>query len=299
MKKCIYLFLVIITIVSCKKDDDPEVIENNSKRPHIVSNYKNGDLETKLEYIYNSDQLSEIKDITPVIEGAMQLQYKYELVYQMPVISLDLHIGYNGDLTHFAKFNYVYNNSKLSQLDLYRGPEFDQIEESQIYTYENNLLVLAETKKDLGAGMQLTGRRDFEYENQRLKKCNYYSQSNSDDWWVHRFQSYIYEENQIEVSTIRQVDSLYWDKVINTFEGDKLIHSEFYGRNIYDELEYSREMFFVYDTEGYLLEQRTEEDNDVFIVNFEYESGEDNLDLFSNPESQIYEFSSLFNFKFD
>lgn len=299
MKKYIYLFLVIVTVISCKKDDDPETSKSNSKRPHITSYFKNGDLETKLEYIYNSDQISEIKDITPVIEGEMQLQYKYEFDYQLPVISINLNINYNADWTHFAKANYVINNSKVSRFDMYVAPDFVQIKESEVYTYENNLLILAESKNDLGNGLQTTEKRDYEYENQRLLKCNYYSHSNSDDWWVHRFQSYTYTTNHIEVSTIRQVDSLYWDKVINTFEDDRLIHSEFYGRNIYDELEFSREIFFLYDTDGNLIEQQTEEDNDIYITKFEYELGKDNLDLFRNPESQIYEFSSIFNFQFD
>ena len=300
MKKYLTILLSILLLISCSKDEDIEVEESNSKRPHITSYYKNGLLESKLEYVYNNNQLVEIIDITPVQEGSMHLSYKYEFDYKMPVVSLNLFVGYTEELTHFFRLDYIYSNSKLSQLDLSRAPEFEQVTESQFYTYSNNQLVLIESKTDFGSGMELRDKIDYEYDDsQRIKRCNYYEHSDLEGWWIHRFQSYTYNTNQVEVSTIREIDSLYFDKVVNNFEGEKLTHTEFYGRNFDDELEFTKEIFFDYDEEGYLIEERKKEGVNTFVTEIEYEPGKDNLDLFSNPESEIYEFSNPFGFQFD
>lgn len=300
MKKYLFLFLAFITFISCNKKDEGEPIVTNSKRPHIVSYFENDGLKSKMEYVYVDHKIAAVNDITPIEEGSFYYGYKYEFNYQLPKITLNLHISYNENWNHFADIVYAYSNSRISQIDIYTGDlGLDQINESQIFTYDNNQLNLAITMNNSGDGMKMTGKRDYAYENQKLKRCNYYSHSNSDDWWVHRFQSYTYLQNKIEVSTIRQVDSMYFDQVVHTFEEDRLIHSKFYGRNINDELEFSREIFYMYDTEGYLIEERTEKDGDVFIAKIEYELGEDNLDLFFSPENQINNILNPFNFQFD
>jgi len=300
MKKYLYLFLVFITLISCQKNDQEDSLISNSKRPHIVSYFENGNILNKMEYKYVGDQIASVHDITPIADSSYYSGFKYEFDYRLPVLTLSLHTSYNGHWTHFSDITYSYTNARLDQIDIYGGElGIGQIIESQVFSYDNNRLVLTIIEKDFGDGMKMTGKRDYAYENQKLKRCNYYSHSNSEDWWVHRYQSYIYSENHVEVSTIRQADSLYFDKITHTFDNNQLVYSEYLSRNIHDELEYWQEVFYTYDTDGYLIEEKTEKDDDTFITTIEYELGKDNLDLFNSPENQIYEFWNPFNFQFD
>jgi len=288
MKNYLALLLTLLLLSSCNKDDSIDI--ESLKRPKVISYYEYFQLIRQIKYSYEDQRISVI-DIINNPGKPFEQNIRYTFDYSSHAIEVQIYLVEVEELSLMNKTVYHYDGARLIRKDDFSPSELNQFNSGQIYQYQNGYLNRLIFQHNQNGEAKDYKNVELFYSGSTLTSKKEYTK-HSNEWELLLFTEYKYENSCIYASQYSSVDSLLYAREILYFEDGQLIKSLLYHKDepVYPHL--NGEIEYEYTQGGYLANVYQDLKDSNVNIQFQYESGNSNLDLFRAPENE-YKYASI------
>lgn len=177
--------LVMMLFFSCKKDKENNPATNYQRTKQVAYMQSNADSASKIDFTYEGERLIHSSEYYKDNQNNWVEAYKVNISYSGDVATINLSENQNGNWMASAKTEMLINDGLIKEERYFEPNDDSWIEHDKyIYSYSGNNMIAWQyyTDQDMNGIMELNGKGEYIYADNRLVEYGAYLAVDSNNW---------------------------------------------------------------------------------------------------------------------